>query len=871
MAGDPWTFNVTPARPDGHIYATDGTISVDMPHATVDGSVYQSTSFISGTSVSLELYDDSYPDISFIPQTAIVGSTTAVNFLPTVMYAWSSDNSGTYPSTLYTWTIDVSVDLTDIPYWANYQNGTADDVTSTIVDGNPVWTGADEFEVDGVVYTRDSSKDVVTTTQTVANLSDGTNTYEIEDSQARADIQEIQSNYVTTDTAQTITGLKTIDSSQITDGYALVVKMSGDGTQTTAGNNFNSYFAFNDTNNIRLGEMNLHNDSVKNNLGFAINNPNTGSWGGTLAVAWNKTEEKAYAYCPHPFEDTTSSTQIDTVGARNTKLNSLLSNYVTIDTNQDITSIKTFSGVDVRFKKGSSDLTKQATSAENWVGPRFVDNNNVQGALLQYRRLSTGVAETNIQTRALSTHNFSKIAIYQNPDGTAYTETVIPTEDTTSSTQIDTVGARNTKLAQYVKTTSDQEIDGIKTFIQNPVVKKSSPIFTLKNTDIIRGTAPSANQYIVNLIGHDSVGKSTWGIYHRYYTTRENRVDLICYKGTTTDNSWTGIGVGYDSSGNSYTYAPTPATSDNSTKIATTAYVKAQGYASDSDVVKTSGNQNIGGTKTFTLDIIRKFGTTIDGANHYNTPIIFKDSNGTTTGFVRNVYYSNNSIVTGVQTTRKINGVDKYVSLEVGIKEDGTFFTEAPTPATSDNSTNIATTAFVKNQGYATNSTLSSSPYLVLYGTSTSAADATAKIVEISSSYATTPTISAGQILIVTPTITSTVANSTITVQKSSTTLLAAKTMHYNNANITTSTDSIVWKAHVPSIFVYDGTYWVFAGHGYDENTTYSAMSVSEGTTGTATSSRVMRADYLKQIIEELAISKANTYYDSASSTLYIG
>lgn len=208
--GDPWTFNVKPARADGHIYVTDGTTSVDISPLTPMGDAYSTSAFISGTSVSLEFYDDNYPDISFTPQTATVGSTTAVNFLPTVMYAWSSDNSGTYPSTLYTWTIDITADLTDIPFWANYQNGTADDVTTTIRAGSPVWTGADEFEVDGVVYTRDSSKDVVTTTQTVAHLSDGTNTYEIEDSQARADIQEIQSNYVTTDTAQTISGYKTI-------------------------------------------------------------------------------------------------------------------------------------------------------------------------------------------------------------------------------------------------------------------------------------------------------------------------------------------------------------------------------------------------------------------------------------------------------------------------------------------------------------------------------------------------------------------------------------------------------------------------------------------------------------------------------------
>ena len=38
----------------------------------------------------------------------------------------------------------------------------------------------------------------------------------------------------------------------------------------------------------------------------------------------------------------------------------------------------------------------------------------------------------------------------------------------------------------------------------------------------------------------------------------------------------------------------------------------------------------------------------------------------------------------------------------------------------------------------------------------------------------------------------------------------------------TTSTDSIVWNASYPSTFVFDGTYWVFAGHGLDSNTTYT-------------------------------------------------
>lgn len=226
------------------------------------------------------------------------------------------------------------------------------------------------------------------------------------------------------------------------------------------------------------------------------------------------------------------------------------------------------------------------------------------------------------------------------------------------------------------------------------------------------------------------------------------------------------------------------------------------------------------------------------------------DSNSAFIGGVTFGYATNMRTSALLQVGKPEAGSTSTATLGIYYPATGDPYTSAPTPATSDNSTKIATTAHVKAQGYATNSTISSSPYLVLYGTSTSAADATAKIVEISSSYAAIPTISAGQLLIVKPTITSTVADSTITVQKSSTTLLAAKTMKYNNANITTSTDSIVWSANVCSIFVYDGSYWQFLGHGLDNNTTYSTMSVAEGIAGTATNNRVMRADYLAQILE---------------------
>ena len=99
------------------------------------------------------------------------------------------------------------------------------------------------------------------------------------------------------------------------------------------------------------------------------------------------------------------------------------------------------------------------------------------------------------------------------------------------------------------------------------------------------------------------------------------------------------------------------------------------------------------------------------------------------------------------------------------------------------------------------------------YGTSNSAADATQKEVTISS----ITTLDIGQVIIIQPTITSTVANSTLKLNE-----FDPYPMKYNNAAITTSTDSIVWNASFPSTWLFDGTNWVFLAHGLDSNSTYT-------------------------------------------------
>lgn len=99
------------------------------------------------------------------------------------------------------------------------------------------------------------------------------------------------------------------------------------------------------------------------------------------------------------------------------------------------------------------------------------------------------------------------------------------------------------------------------------------------------------------------------------------------------------------------------------------------------------------------------------------------------------------------------------------------------------------------------------------YGTSSSAATDVEKTVSIPS----ITELNAGQVIIVQPSVTSTVANSTLKLNN-----FDAYPMRYSNAAISTSVDSTVWNAAFPTTWVFDGEHWVFVAHGIDTNTTYT-------------------------------------------------
>ena len=137
---------------------------------------------------------------------------------------------------------------------------------------------------------------------------------------------------------------------------------------------------------------------------------------------------------------------------------------------------------------------------------------------------------------------------------------------------------------------TNQNINGTKTFL-HPINITSGDRNSRMNTKLTAITIGTAPQY--SYIGGISFNDNNDGNFCKIeggYTVNgsiEADFNLDNLDGVTAK-----LGISIDSSGNVSTVAPTPATSDNSTKIATTAFVKGQGYAVASSLatVATSGS-----------------------------------------------------------------------------------------------------------------------------------------------------------------------------------------------------------------------------------------------------------------------------------------
>jgi hypothetical protein len=124
---------------------------------------------------------------------------------------------------------------------------------------------------------------------------------------------------------------------------------------------------------------------------------------------------------------------------------------------------------------------------------------------------------------------------------------------------------------------------------------------------------------------------------------------------------------------------PTPATTDNSTKVATTAYVNTKlESAIDTDAVHKSGNEEISGTKTFITPFVRKSNThdfsdtTTEGSFAFSE-YVSKDKNNKNIGIIYSQRNPTSLLTNRLYRTYDQQDNSKYVDLNV-YRKDGTSY-----------------------------------------------------------------------------------------------------------------------------------------------------------------------------------------------------
>ena len=184
----------------------------------------------------------------------------------------------------------------------------------------------------------------------------------------------------------------------------------------------------------------------------------------------------------------------------------------------------------------------------------------------------------------------------------------------------------NTLDAAVVKLTGNQSIGGTKTFTSIPYVKGTAPALTLQNTNMVKGTTPTANQTcIINCFENaGTAAKNRLGLFQTAYrTSGAVDVGLYAYKPEAGSTSLASINVIYPASGNPYGTAPTPDATANGTHIATTAWVRGKGvlvesgksgtiwYRKYSDgFIEQGGTVSISGWQIPTITLLKAFSNT---------------------------------------------------------------------------------------------------------------------------------------------------------------------------------------------------------------------------------------------------------------------
>lgn len=294
---------------------------------------------------------------------------------------------------------------------------------------------------------------------------------------------------------------------------------------------------------------------------------------------------------------------------------------VSLNTAQTITGEKTFT----KEITEKVDMTRGTAPAASMYPKPYVISDSADSMVgnIQFtygRNMSAGLGMLVYNCNDTTDSTPAALQVY-NVNGTKYATCPKPTEDTNTSIQIDTVGARNIKLGNYVTLGTEQTITNNKIF--TGYIKLSNNTQSYRhiysdNSSITKGTAPSTNTGYDYLF-RDSTGSNVCAMGGWYNTNGNIYAVLYAYTPTAGSTTHADLKVGNYASGRADVVFETPAGVANScldgeTNSTTSNMVALKGWvnnpATATNVVHRTGNETIGGVKRFSENILTDINAT---------------------------------------------------------------------------------------------------------------------------------------------------------------------------------------------------------------------------------------------------------------------
>ena len=256
---------------------------------------------------------------------------------------------------------------------------------------------------------------------------------------------------------------------------------------------------------------------------------------------------------------------------------------------------------------------------------KFVTSVNSDSSVVSQIQAFKNEANSNVYGYIRVTYDTANNQYFASIGGSSSGTNYSLTRETNSTTvqTIPTMGWVNNPATStnVVHRTGNETIGGSKTFTSSPYVSNNEPRVFLNSTDVTRGTAPSAKE--VTSINFQDANGDWYGYVQGVYKTDKSVGTFIGARKSisSSDTASVSMGIGFNSSGNPYTYAPTPSdtTTTSGTQIATTGWVNNPSIATN--IVHRTGDETVGGVKTFSSQAIfeKANGIQLKGTNHYYT------------------------------------------------------------------------------------------------------------------------------------------------------------------------------------------------------------------------------------------------------------